>query len=126
LPDGSNPTSRTNFQVCEWEAPTSQIDPRLSHDGTIVFERLEGDSTIHGNYNVYSINADGTNETLPDHRYSQGLANWSHSEAKSFFWLRYRHRVENTAYVMNADGSDNRRNADLFQRSFVTPRSSSG
>jgi Tol biopolymer transport system component len=55
--------------------PFGDYDPRLSPDGRkIVFERLEDDTSPHGNYNFFVINADGSGETrLTDSSYSQGL-----------------------------------------------------
>jgi len=61
--------------------PFGDYDPRLSPDGErIVFERLEDDISPHGNYNLFIIDRDGSNEVkITDTGYSQGLASWSHS-----------------------------------------------
>ncbi len=72
-----------------------------------MFERLENDASVHGNYNLFVVNADGSNETrLTDTGYLQGLASWSRSGDR-IVWIvaaidgagSYR------AFVMNADGS---------------------
>lgn len=112
--DGTNPTALTNpARVCEWGSanlPFGDYDPRLSDDGAnVVFERLEGDNSVHGNYNLFVINSDGTGETrLTSTGYAQGLANWSHAGDRIVFLVA---AIGNTGkyrlYMMNADGTDN-------------------
>ncbi len=68
----------------EWgnaNLPFGDYDPRLSPDGQeIVFERLVDDTSPHGNYDLFTVNTDGTGETrLTDNGCSQGLASWSHA-----------------------------------------------
>jgi Tol biopolymer transport system component len=44
--------------------PFGDYDPRFSPDGSkIAFERLEADTSSHGNYNLYVIDSTGTGET---------------------------------------------------------------
>ncbi|HOP08919.1 MAG TPA: hypothetical protein PLC12_01745 [Candidatus Methanofastidiosa archaeon] len=82
-----------------------QLDPTCTR---IVFERLEDDSSPHGNYNIYSIGIDGNNEErLTDTGYSQGFASWSHSGDRLVFMVSaIGDKGVYDIYVMNADGSD--------------------
>jgi Tol biopolymer transport system component len=113
--DGTNPIQVTNpVNAGEWgnaNLPIGDYDPRLSRDGTkIVFERLENTSSIHGSYNIFTINTDGTEETrLTNNGYSQGLASWSHEGDKITYVVA---AIENQGkydlYAINADGTNNR------------------
>ncbi len=91
--------------------PFGDYDPRLSPDaGKIVFERLEDDASVHGNHNIFVIDADGTGDSrLTDTGWSQGFAAWSRAGDKIAYLVA---AVEDEArydvYVMNADGTDNR------------------
>jgi len=88
--------------------PFGDYDPRLSPDGSrIAFERLEDDTSPHGNYNIYIINTDGSGEIrLTDTSYSQGIVSWSHKADKMVFVVS---AIEDAGkydiYLMNADGS---------------------
>ncbi len=103
--------------------PFGDYDPRSSEDGAkIVFERLEDDLSPNGNYNLFTINTDGTEETrLTDNGYSQGLASWSHSG----FNIVYAVAAINDQgvydlYMMNADGTDNHSiTPDYFPSEFL-------
>ncbi len=113
--DGTPPVRITNPpKAGQWgkaNLPFGDYDPRLSPDGKrIVFERLEGDTSPHGNYNIYVVNADGSGERrLTDTGYSQGLASWSHSGDKIVYTVAaMREQGKYDLYVMNADGTDNR------------------
>jgi Tol biopolymer transport system component len=89
--------------------PFGDYDPRLSPDGRkIVFERLEDDTSPHGNYNIFVVNADGSDETrLTDSGYSQGTANWSHSQTRLVFVVAaIGSEGKYDIYMMNADGSN--------------------
>ncbi len=91
--------------------PFGDYDPRFSPDGNkIVFERLEDDFSVHGNYNIFIINPDGTGETrLTDTGYSQGLVSWSRAGDK-LVYLVAAIGTEGAydIYMMNSDGTDNR------------------
>jgi Tol biopolymer transport system component len=125
--DGTQPTQLTDPpNAGEWgdaNLPFGDYDPRLSPDGSqIVFERLEDDASIHGNYNLFVINSDGTGETrLTDSGYSQGTARWSYAGDK----LVYIVAAINDAgkydiYLMNADGTDVRNiTPDYFPANFL-------
>ncbi len=105
----------------EWgraNLPFGDYDPRLSPDGTrIVFERLEGDTSPHGNYNLFVVNADGTGETrLTANGYAQGLAGWSHAGDRIVFVVAAVNGAGRfDLYVMNADGTGSR---DITPRFF--------
>jgi len=96
----------------EWgeaNLPFGDYDPFISHDGSkVLFERLEGDQSPHGNYNIFVINQDGTGETrLTSTGYSQGFAHWSHSDESIVFLIAAKGTVGHyRLYTMNADGSN--------------------
>ncbi|MBN1786307.1 MAG: hypothetical protein JW825_04900, partial [Candidatus Methanofastidiosa archaeon] len=74
----------------EWgnaNLPFGDYDPQLHpFNESIVFERLEGDESPHGNYNIYIIGFDGSGEKrLTDTGYSQGFASWSRSGERIVF-----------------------------------------
>lgn len=74
----------------EWgkaNLPFGDYDPRLSPDGTkVIFERLVGDQTSHGNYDLFIVDSAGSNElALTRSGYSQGLASWSNSGTQIVF-----------------------------------------
>jgi len=112
--DGTNPSQVTNpTNAGQWgnaNLPIGDYDPRLTRDGTkMVFERLENTSSIHGSYNIFTANTDGTEETrLTDTGYSQGLASWSHEGDKIIYVVA---AIENQGkydlYAMNVDGTNN-------------------
>jgi len=90
--------------------PFGDYDPRLSPDGSkIVFERLVDDTSVHGNYDIYITNSDGTDEqALTENGYSQGLAGWSHSGDRIAYIVA---AINGTGvyhiYMMNSDGTGN-------------------
>ena len=91
--------------------PFGDYDPNLSPDGNrIVFERLVNDETTHGNYNIYVINVDGTEETaITDTGYTQGLPIWSHSGEQIVFAVgAIGNEGKYDIYFMDSDGSENR------------------
>jgi Tol biopolymer transport system component len=125
--DGTDPTQVTDpADAGQWGAanlPIGDYDPRLSVDGTkIVFERLEDADTLHGSYNIYAINSDGTEENrLTNTGYAQGLASWSHSGDKIIYSVA---AIGNAGkydiYVMNADSTNNRNvTPNYFPTSFL-------
>lgn len=104
--------------------PIGDYDPRLSPDGTkIVFERLEDPNvTIHGSYNIFVINSDGSGEQrLTDNGYAQGTASWSHSGTKLVYVVAaIEGQRKYDLYMMNADGTDNRSiTPDYFPDDFL-------
>lgn len=91
--------------------PFGDYDPRLSPDGTkIVFERLVGDETRHGNYDIYCINQDGSSEhALTSTGYTQGMAIWSHDGSSiAYLVTAAGEKGVYHLYIMNADGKEQR------------------
>jgi len=112
--DGADPTQVTDPpRAGEWgnaNLPFGDYDPKLRRDGAkIVFERLEDDASVHGNYNIFVIDSSGAGETrLTDNGYSQGLPNWSYAGDKIVYTVAAINDVGAfDLYVMNADGSNN-------------------
>ncbi|MFC2063102.1 hypothetical protein ACFLS8_04080 [Chloroflexota bacterium] len=103
--------------------PFGDYDPRLSPDGRqIAFERLEDDTSPHGNYNIFLVNADGSGETrLTDNGYSQGIVSWSHSGTRLVFVVAgIGSEGKYDMYIMNSDGSDiTNINPDYFPPDFL-------
>jgi TolB protein len=109
--DGTNPLNVTNPpRAGEWgnaNLPFGDYDPNLHPQGTkIIFERLENDTSTHGNYNIYSINVDGTDEVrLTENYYSQGFPTWSHTGDKILLIVAaIEDKGQYHLYMMNADG----------------------
>ncbi len=89
--------------------PFGDYDPRLSPDGNrIAFERLEDDTSPHGNYNIYVINTDGSEEIrLTNTGYSQGIISWSHKADKMVFIVgAIGDAGKYDIYLVDADGSN--------------------
>jgi Tol biopolymer transport system component len=103
--------------------PFGDYDPRLSPDGNmIVFERLDDDTSPHGNYNIYVIHPDGSGQTpLTATGYSQGLANWSHSGDKiAYLVAAIGSEGKYDIYMMNSDGTHARNiTPDYFPAAFL-------
>ena len=110
--DGTGATQLTDPpRAGEWgEAvlPFGDYDPRISPDGErIIFERMVDDSSPHGNYDLFIIDSDGSNEKrLTDSGWTQGLAAWSPSGDRIVYSVaavdgegRY------DIYMMKGDGS---------------------
>ncbi len=113
--DGTEPIQITNPpNAGRWgnaNLPFGDYDPRLSPDGDkVVFERLWGDNTPHGNYDIYVVNSDGTGEIrLTDDGYTQGLASWSHSGDRIVYLVAaIGSEGKYDIYMMNSNGTDNR------------------
>jgi len=125
--DGTNPIQITNPQDKGlWgkaNLPIGDYDPRLSPDGEkIVFERLEDANTLHGGYNLFTVNDDGTGESrLTDNGYSQGLVNWSNSgEELVYIVAAINGEGKYDIYLMNSDGTNNRNTTpDYFPADFL-------
>lgn len=111
--DGSNPQQVTDPpRAGDWgEAvlPFGDYDPRISPDSSmVVFERLVDDSSQHGNYDIFTVNLDGSSETcLTENGWTQGLVSWSNDGRNlvytvSAIGLEGRYDL----YMMNSHGSD--------------------
>ena len=112
--DGTSPVQLTYPPgLGEWgkaNLPKGDYDPRLSKDGKyVVFARLEDAETLHGGYNFFKINIDGTAEVrLTYNSYSQSLASWSHSAEKIVYVVAAIEGVgKYDIYMMNQDGTGN-------------------
>jgi len=105
----------------EWgnaNLPFGDYDPRLSPDGSkIVFERLVADTSVHGNYDLYLISADGADEmALTTTGYSQGLPSWSHDgESVVYIVAAIHDQGVYRIYMMDSDGGNN---GDITPESF--------
>jgi TolB protein len=125
--DGSNLVQVTDPpRAGEWgnaNLPFGDYDPNLSPDGTkIVFERLVNDTSSHGNYDLYVVNADGTEETaITSNGYSQGIPVWSNSgESIAYVVSAIDDAGIYDMCIINADGSNNRDiNPDYFPAGFL-------
>jgi len=97
----------------EWGAanlPFGDYDPRISPDGTrIVFSRLVADDSVHGNYDLFIVEADGSNiKKLTETGYSQGLSSWSPTGDKLLYILSAKgEQGFYDLYEINRDGSEN-------------------
>lgn len=110
----------------EWGAaqlPFGDYDPRISPDGKrVVFERLVGDASPHGNYDLFLVDLETLAETrLTETGYSQGLASWSHSGRQLAYIVSAVDREGRyDIHLVNADGTDPRNlTADSFPASFL-------
>ena len=110
----------------EWgnaNLPFGDYDPRISPDGSkVVFERLVDDSSPHGNYDLFTININGTNlKRITDTGYSQGLASWAPSGTKLVFIVAAIDDVgQYDIYSINPDGTENRNiTPDFFPPEFL-------
>jgi len=112
--DGSDARSITDPpRVGEWGnavLPFGDYDPRISPDGTqVVFSRLVDDSSVHGNYDLFLVDIDGTDLIqLTETGYTQGVTDWSHDGERLIYILA---AIDGTGlydiYMMNADGTAN-------------------
>ena len=112
--DGTSPKQITSLpNAGQWgtaNLPVGDYDPRLSSNGEkVVFERLENPNSTHGNYDIFTVNVDGSEETrLTDTGYSQGLANWSHEGDKiAYVVAAVNDEGRYDIYLMNNDGTNN-------------------
>jgi len=125
--DGSHAQSVTNppnaGEKNNTNLPFGDYDPRINPDGTkILFSRLVDDSSIHGNYDHFLINIDGSNEVrLTDTGFSQGIAQWSPDGEKIVYSVAaIRDEGKYDIYLMNADGSENRNiTPEYFPKTFL-------
>ncbi len=113
----------------EWGAanlPFGDYDPKISPDGSrVVFERLLRDDSPNGNYDIFLIDPNSSQEIrLTNSGYSQGLANWSHSGDQLVYIVGAIDQVgQYDIYLMNADGTNNRNiTPDYFPPQFLCQR----
>jgi Tol biopolymer transport system component len=96
----------------QWGAanlPFGDYDPRISPDASsVVFERLTGDDSPYGNYDLFAVNLATSEESrLTNTGYSQGLASWSHSGKQLIYVVSAIGQTgQYDLYLMNADGTD--------------------
>ena len=125
--DGNNPRKITDPpRAGEWGnsvLPFGDYDPRLSHDEKmVVFERMVDDSSVHGNYDIFTVNPDGSGEKrLTETGYTQGLANWSKDGDEILYMVSAMgSEGKFDIYLMNSDGTDNRKiTPDYFPVDFL-------
>lgn len=103
--------------------PFGDYDPRIGADGNqVVFERLVGDESPHGNYDLFLVDLRTLAETrLTATGYSQGLASWSHSGRQLVYIVSAVDQAgQYDIYLMNADGTGSRNlTADFFPDRFL-------
>ena len=125
--NGSEPRKLTNPpRAGEWGdavLPFGDYDPRLSYDGKrIIFERLIDDNTEHGNYDLFTINSDGTDiNQVTKTGYTQGLANWSKDGSKILYLVS---AMGNAGlydiFLISSNGEDNQNiTPDYFPDNFL-------
>jgi Tol biopolymer transport system component len=103
--------------------PFGDYDPKFCRSSNrIAFERLDDDTSVHGNYNLYVVYVPtGATTQLTTNGYSQGLVDWSESATQ----LVYLVSAINDAgkydmYIINADGTNNRNiTPDYFPDNFL-------
>jgi Tol biopolymer transport system component len=125
--DGSDVRPLTNPpRAGDWGAanlPFGDYDPRISPDGSkVVFERLVGDQSPHGNYDLFVADLAAPEAVPLTHSgYSQGLASWSHSGNQLVYIVAAIGQTgQYDLFLMNADGTDNRNiNPDYFPPEFL-------
>jgi len=125
--DGKNPRPITDPpRAGEWgqaNLPFGDYDPRLSPDGTeIVFSRMIGDESTHGNYDIFQVNLDGSALlNLTKTGFSQGLSSWSPSgETILFIVSASGDKGLYDLYSINKDGSDNHQiSPEYFPANFL-------
>jgi len=125
--DGTEPERLTNPpKAGEWGdavLPFGDYDPRLSYDGkTIVFERQTGDSSVHGNYDLFTVSSDGTGlKQITANGYTQGLANWSKDGSDILYMVA---AIDSVGlfdiFIISSDGEDNQNiTPDYFPDDFL-------
>jgi Tol biopolymer transport system component len=113
--DGSNARVITDPpQAGQWgqaNLPFGDYDPRISPDGSrMVFSRLIKDDSVHGNYDLYIMDLDGSNLTnLTNTGYTQGLSSWSTKGDKVLFIVSgMGDQGLYDLYSIKADGTENK------------------
>jgi Tol biopolymer transport system component len=125
--DGSDARPITNPpRAGEWgevNLPFGDYDPRISPDGSmIVFERLIGDQSPHGEYDLFVVDLATLDETrLTSSGYSQGLASWSHfGEQLVYIVSAIGETGMYDIYTIKADGTtDQNITPDYFPQRFL-------
>jgi Tol biopolymer transport system component len=110
--DGSDPHQLTDPpRAGEWGnavLPFGDYDPRISPDGSlVVFERMVDDSSPHGNYDLFIIGIDGTDDhAVTDLDWTLGIARWSSDGEELIFQVSAVGEAgKYDVYSINADGS---------------------
>jgi Tol biopolymer transport system component len=91
--------------------PFGDYDPRIQPDGdTVIFERLENDTSTHGNYNFFTVNIDGTDlQQITFTGYTQGLPSWSPLGNEIVFIISaINDEGKYDMHIMNMDGANER------------------
>jgi len=111
--NGTNARQVTDYQRAgQWGSanlPFGDYDPRLNPTGTIIsFERMVDDQSTSGNYDIYTINSNGTGETaITETGWQQFIAEWSHADDQLLFTVAAKGEGGlYDMYTMNPDGSD--------------------
>lgn len=111
--DGSDAraiTSSPNAGVkSDANLPFGDYDPRISPDGSkVLFSRLVDDISVHGNYDFFLIDIDGSNELrLTNSGFSQGIAQWSISGKEIVYSVAaIQDKGVYDIYMMDEDGSN--------------------
>jgi Tol biopolymer transport system component len=125
--DGTNARQLTDPpRAGEWgnaNLPFGDFDPRISPDSfRVLFSRMVGDDSPHGNYDLFTVNLDGSNLfRLTETGYSQGLSSWSHAGDKILYIVAAIEDVgQYDLYFLNADGTGSRNiTPDTFPADFL-------
>jgi Tol biopolymer transport system component len=113
--DGKDPQQLTDPpRAGEWgqaNLPFGDYDPRLSPDGKqLVFSRLVDDQSIHGNYDLFIMDLDGTmQKDLTGTGHTQGLSSWSPDGEEILYIISAKDgQGVYDLYSVKQDGSNNR------------------
>lgn len=111
--NGTNARQVTDFEHAGQQGnanlPLGDYDPRLNPSGTVIcFDRMVDDQSTSGNYDFYTINVNGTDETaITDTGWQQFMAEWSHAGDQLLFTVAAKGGGGlYDMYTMNPDGSD--------------------
>jgi len=111
--NGTNARQVTDYGFAgQWgnaNLPFGDYDPRLNPTGTVIsFERMVDDQSTSGNYDIYTINSNGTGEkAITNTGWQQFIAEWSHAGDQLLFLVAAKGGGGlYDMYTMNPDGSD--------------------